>query len=242
MVVLLAILAAGLTFAEYNSNFPSFVEFRDAPPLNRMRFVALFTMVFFLTVLAKHRFEETVLTTFFYELGTLIGTWTDFPYSPVRLAILTLPSDVSREVLTTVRIAVGTSYVIAMSTVLLFLFIIRWLGWPTGNGAFNVWINLPLFDPTTGGDVVHRLQRDGRINVIFGVLLPFVIPALIKASSDLINPVSMNDPQTMIWSISAWAFLPASMIMRGAAMLRIAELIEEKRKRAYASDEALQAA
>ena len=27
-------------------------------------------------------------------------------------------------------------------------------------GSFNVWINLPTFDPTTGGDVVERLERD----------------------------------------------------------------------------------
>ena len=45
IVVLLAILAAALTFAEYNSSFPSYIEFRDAPPFNRMRFGALFATV-----------------------------------------------------------------------------------------------------------------------------------------------------------------------------------------------------
>lgn len=48
----------------------------------------------------------------------------------------------------------------------------------------------------------------------------------------------MDDPQTLIWTISAWAFLPASMIMRGVAMGRVAEMIEEKRRRAYAQTEA----
>ena len=36
--VLVALLAAFLTFVEYNSNFPSIMEFRDAPPFNRLLF------------------------------------------------------------------------------------------------------------------------------------------------------------------------------------------------------------
>ena len=52
MIALLAILAAVLTFAEYNTAFPSFIEFRDAPPLNRLRFVALFSMFLVLSLIA----------------------------------------------------------------------------------------------------------------------------------------------------------------------------------------------
>lgn len=242
LVALFAILAAFLTFAEYNSNFPSFVEFRDAPPINRMRFVALFAMIFFITIYCKNKYEPTTLTALFTALGTTVGDWLDFPYSPVRLVILMLPYDALPQTVEGVRVAAGVSYVIALTTVGLFLFAVRVQGWPTGNGAFNVWVNLPLFDPTTGGDVVQRLQRDGRINVIVGVLLPFIIPAVVKLASDLIDPITMDDPQTLIWTMSAWAFLPASMIMRGVAMLRIAELIEEKRRRAYANAEAMQTA
>lgn len=242
IVALLAILAGALTFAEYNTNFPSFVEFRDAPPLNRMRFIALFLMVFIMTIVCKQKYEPTLMTALFSHVGGMVGNMTDFPFSPVRLVILMLPYDISPGTIDAVRIAAGVSYMIALISVMVFLFVIRVLGWPTANGAFNVWVNLPLFDPTTGGDVVHRLQRDGRLNVIFGVLLPFIIPALVKLASDLIDPITMEDPQTMIWTISAWAFLPASMLMRGAAMLRIAELIEEKRRRTYANAEAMQTA
>jgi len=110
---------------------------------------------------------------------------------------------------------------------------VRLLGWPTRNRAFNVWVNLPLFDPTAGGDVVHRLRRDARINIVLGVLLPFLIPAVVKAAASLIDPLSMQNPQTLIWMMAAWAFIPASMIMRGIAIGRIAELIEQKRNRAY---------
>jgi hypothetical protein len=33
--------------------------------------------------------------------------------------------------------------------------------------------------------------------------------------------------------MSVWAFLPTSMIMRGIALHRVADLVEEKRRRTY---------
>ena len=242
IVTLLALVAGLLTFAEYNSNYPSIVEFRDAPPLNRMRFAALTAMVLALTLIAKHAAEPTNLTALFAGVGRMIGELADFPYSPVRLAVLMLPASAPPELLDAVRIAAGVTYVIALAAVVAFIFAVRVLGWPVGNGSFNVWINLPLFDPTAGGDVVHRLQRDGQINMVIGVLLPFAIPALVKLGADLVRPGVLSDPQTLIWAMTAWAFLPASMVMRGVAMLRIAGLIEEKRRRSYTDGEAAQTA
>ena len=242
MVALLALLAGVLTFAEYNTEFPSFVEFRDAPPLNRMRFICLFAMFLLLTLFSKHSYEPTTLTGLVAGFGGLIGYLTDFPYSPVRLMVLMLPADAPSYVVNSIRVAAGVAYLIAMITVLCFVFTVRVLGWPTSSGAFNVWVNLPLFDPTTGGDVVLRLKRDGRINLVIGFLLPFAVPAVVKLASSLIDPISLRDPQTLIWMISGWAFLPASMMMRGIAMSRIAALIEEKRRRVYANAEAMQTA
>ncbi len=242
MGALLAVFAALLTFVEYNSNFPSFVEFRDAPPLNRIRFVALFLTVLILTLMVKHAYDPTNLTALLSGFGAIIGDVLDFPYSPVRLVTLMLPDYASIELIAMLRSAAGVSYVIGLVTIAAFLFAVHIMGWPTKNGAFNVWVNLPLFDPTTGGDVVYRLQRDARINIILGFLLPFLIPALVKIYSDFGDPVMLTNPQTLIWTMSAWSFLPASMIMRGVAMLRIAGLIEDKRRRAYANAQDMQTA
>lgn len=242
MVALLAILVGALTFIEYNTHYPSFIEFRDAPPLNRMRFLSLFAMVFVLTLMCLHKYAPSNLTSVLTAFGRLVGDNADFPYSPVRLVLLALPDTTTAATVSAVRMAAGLSYAIALATVAAFVFVVRVLGWPISAGAFNVWVNLPLFDPTTGGDVVARLQRDGRVNIFLGVLLPFLIPAAMKAASSILEPITLTDPQTLIWTISAWAFLPASMVMRGIAMLRIAELIEEKRRRAYANAEAVQTA
>lgn len=242
IVTFLIILAAGLTFVEYNSNFPSIVEFRDAPPFNRIRFAALFITVFALTAIAKGTYEPTTMTQMLTSIGTILGNAIDFPYSPVRLVVLMLPVDASPELVASVRIAAGISYLVSVTALAIFVLMVRVLGWPTRNGAFNVWTNLPLFDPTAGGDVLFRLQRDSRINITLGFLLPFFIPAVVKMASDMIDPISLANPSTLIWTMTAWAFLPASMIMRGIAMGRVADMIEQKRKRAYADAQTLQPA
>lgn len=238
IVVLIALLAALMTFIEYNSTFPSIVEFRDAPPFNRLRFMALFSTVFLLSVICRGKTDPTLLTGALTSVGTILGNGIDFPFSPVRLVVLMLPEDTSADVVASVRTAAGLSYLVSLIAMTAFLFLVRVLGWPARQPSFNVWINLPLFDPTGGGDVLYRLKRDARVNIALGFLLPFLIPAVVKMAADLVDPLSFGDPQTLIWTMTAWAFLPASMIMRGIAMNRVAEMIEDKRRRVYAAGEA----
>lgn len=235
ITVFVALIAAFMTFVEYNSGSPSIVEFRDAAPFNRLRFTALFVTVLMLSLICKGKTDATALTGAVTSIGTIVGNSIDFPYSPVRLVVLMLPSDSDPQVVQSVRTAAGIAYLTSLVAMTAFLLMVRVFGWPVRGGAFNVWVNMPLFDPTAGGDVLHRLQRDARVNIAFGFLLPFLIPAVVKAAADLINPITLENPQTLIWTMSAWAFLPASMIMRGIAMQRIAEMIKDQRKRAYAN-------
>ncbi|MCE8006296.1 MAG: hypothetical protein HEP69_04625 [Aestuariivita sp.] len=238
IIVFIALVAGIFVFSEYHTVFPSILEFRDAPPLNRLRFLAFAGTVVTLTLIAKNAIHSTEFTSALAGIGALVGHTLDFPYSPVRLLVLMLPADASADLFTSVRTAAGVGYAICLLAIIAFILAVRVKGWPTGNGAFNVWTNLPLFDPTAGGDVVDRLYTDARVNIIIGVLLPFIIPAAIKLSSGLIDPAGLADANVLVWTICAWAFMPASMIMRGIAMARIASLIEEKRRRAYAVAEA----
>ncbi len=242
IVLLFAMFSACLIFIEYFSTYPSIIEFRYAPPFNRLRFLAIFLTVFTLSVIARGETEPNALTAFLHTLGIIVGDAIDFPYSPVRLMVIMLPQDASTELTNAVRTASGLSYLISLIALAIFFFYVRILGWPARNGAFNVWINLPLFDPTAGGDVLPRLQRDGRLNIALGFLMPFLIPAIVQMMSDLVDPIYLDDPMTLIWTISAWAFIPASMIMRGIAMTRVATMISENRRRAYAAARAVQLA
>jgi hypothetical protein len=230
IVALVSLFAAALTFFEYASTYPGLVEFRDAPPFNRVRFLSLFATVLLLSTIVRGQSEPTTLTDFIEALGNKLGAVIDVPYSPVRLVVLMLPDDMSLNHLLLVRTAAGLSYLISLTTLIVFVVTMRVIGWPSRMGSFNVWINLPTFDPTTGGDVVERLERDARFNIALGFLLPFVIPAAVKVASIAFQPVTLESPQTLIWTMTAWAFLPASLLMRGIAMGRIAGMIAEKRR------------
>ncbi len=230
IVTLVAIFGAGLTFFEYASTYPGLVEFRDAPPFNRIRFGSLFVTVILLSLIARGSIAPTALTSMVDGIGASVGRLIDFPYSPVRLVVLMLPPEASVRHVQLVRDSAGISYVISLVTLALYVVVQRLYRWPLQRGSFNVWINLPTFDPTAGGDVVERLERDARFNIALGFLLPFLTPAVIKSATALFGAVTLESPQTLIWTVAAWAFLPASLFMRGIAMGRIAALITEKRR------------
>ncbi|MDZ4096426.1 MAG: hypothetical protein U1D35_16125 [Paracoccaceae bacterium] len=229
MVALVALFAGALTFVEYNATYPGLIEFRDAPPFNRVRFIVLFGTVFLLTVIAKSATDPTTLTILVEAVGILIGQAMDFPYSPVRLATLMMADNAPEAQVAAVRTAAGMSYLISLIGLSFFVVLLKLNGWPNRSGAFNVWVNLPTFDPTTGGDVVARLERDARVNIALGFLLPFLIPAVVKIGADGFEPLMLTSPQTLIWTMTAWAFLPVSLFMRGIAMGKIADMIREKR-------------
>ncbi|WP_323780987.1 hypothetical protein [Thalassovita sp.] len=233
LVALVAMLAAIMTFFEYFAEYPSVLEFRDAAPFNRFRFVTVFLVVLVLGVVLHDPGRSSELVQVVTALARFGGDLADFPYSPVRLVLLTLPTDVPATAVENLRIAAAMAYVISGLAVLGFFALVQLSNWPMGNGAFNVWVNLPMFDPTKG-DVLIRLTRDARINVMLGFILPFLIPAVIKGTSGWIDPRTLMGPQTMIWSMTVWASLPATLMMRGIALGRIAEMIGEKRRRAYA--------
>ncbi len=231
IVALVALFAAALTIIEYASSYPSLVEFRDAPPFNRIRFGALFLMLVLISVLARGEAEPGAFAEVVRAVGALIGRVIDFPYSPVRLVVLMLPAGAGAAELDLLRSAAGLAFLVTLLSLAVFVLAIGPGRWPIRQGGFNLWINLPTFDPTAGGDVTDRLLRDARINLAFGFVLPFLIPAAVRAGAEVFGPVGFGSAHTLVWTIAAWAFLPASLMMRGIAMARLARLIEARRRR-----------
>ncbi len=234
VVALVGMAGAVLVFFEYSSTYPSLVEFRDAPPFNRVRYVLLLITVSLLTIIVRGESDPSTLSQFAKVTGTIIGEAINFEYSPVNLVTLMLPEGAGIDQLVLIRSIAGLSYLISLMTLVAFLMLIRIQGWPSRGKTFNVWVNLPTFDPSAGSDVVARLVRDGRVNIILGLVLPFLLPVMVMAASKVFDPIVLDSPQTMVWTMTAWAFLPTSLFMRGIAMRRIAAMIKEKRKRSNA--------
>ncbi|SEN15337.1 hypothetical protein SAMN04488003_11018 [Loktanella fryxellensis] len=234
VLALVSLFAATFIVIEYTVASPSFVEFRSAPPFNRLRFIALTAIVLILSLILRGIEAPSTLTRLMHLLAERIGYALDFPFSPVRLMLLMMPAGTDPAVLDVLRMATGLSYVVALGSTLIFAAMLGAHHWPARNGAFNVWVNLPMFDPTAGGDIVARLQRDGQVNLILGFLLPFVFPAAGKVASLFMAPFAMTEPHSLIWIVSAWAILPASLMMRGIALHRVAGMIHSQRRRNYA--------
>lgn len=234
-VMIMSLLAGLMVFIEYFGRYPSILEFRFAPPYNRLKFGFAFFTVIILSLYGRGVNDPTPLSDLVTRSGTAIGDLMDFHYSPVRSLMAMLPDAANAAQTEALRLIAGLSYVLSLSMVAVFLALVKLTGWPVRRGAFNMAVNMPLFDPTGGGDVVERLYRDAALNISLGFVLPFLIPLASLGLSDFVERVGFLHPQNMIWITVAWAFLPASMIMRGVAMYRIAELVSRKRRQAYAA-------
>lgn len=239
VVTLLALALALVIFTEYNSACPSLIEFRDAKPYNRLRVLLLFFIVMFLTILVRMELMPTGFGMLIDALARRLGEVMDFPYSPVRLLVSALPAGLPAAHVAMVQAGAALVYCIGLLAIVCFFAAMAVGYWPQRNASFNVWINLPTFDPTAGNDIVDRLWRDARINIALGVCLPFLLPIVLRASSLLIQPVTLESPLAFVWGIACWAFVPLSLIMRGVAMARVARLIREKRREAAADDGAV---
>lgn len=229
-VALVAIFAGLLTFAEYNASCPGLIEFRDAPPFNRMRVLLLACTLLALSLIERGRTDPNTLTQLVEAVGALIGQAMDFPYSPVRLATQALTPGATEAEIAILRTAAGTAYLTSLIALFFFSFQMRMGNWPRRGQVFNVWVNLPTFDPTSVSDIVARLERDARVNIALGFLLPFIVPALVRLVMGGIDPASITSPHSLIWTMTSWAFLPASLFMRGIAMLRVAQMVREKQR------------
>ncbi|HEY9038573.1 MAG TPA: hypothetical protein VIN05_06480 [Roseovarius sp.] len=236
-IILTGFVAGLLVFVEYTAHSPSILEFRFAPPYNRIKFTTISVSVLCLAIIARGGDDPGPVAILFGDIGGAVGAALDFPYSPVRSVMSLVPAHMPPGFSDFIGMAAGITYAMSLLMLIAFVLIVRVLGWPVRRGAFNVWMNLPLFDPTGVADVVKKLNREASINISVGFVLPFLLPVLVSILMGVLDSGKVLDPITLIWIICAWAFIPASLIMRGVAMHRVAELITAKRQRAYAEAE-----
>ena len=123
---------AALTFVEYASTYPGLVEFRYAPPFNRIRFVvAVPDRLPADGDLPRPGRPDADRRCSSRPWARLIGQAIDFPYSPVRLITLMLPSDTHRRPMSMlVRTAAGHGLSDLAVTLAIFVIMLKIFGWP----------------------------------------------------------------------------------------------------------------
>jgi hypothetical protein len=232
VVALFALLAFAFTALEYAAASPSLVEFRDAPPYNRLRVLALLLALLAVSALLREGPAGSTGELLLRALAARLGEALDHPLLPVGLLVSALAEDLPARA-AALGAAAGVAYATSLAMVTAFVLILRGRGWPATR-AFNVWVNLPQFDPTAGGDVVSRLGGEANLNLLLGVLLPFLAPA---AGALLpLGDTLLAEPAATAWLVTLWAFLPASLLMRGVALRRVAAMIAAQRRRAEGAE------
>lgn len=228
--LLAAVLAAAFVFSEYLAEAPSLVEFRDARPYNRLRVAALGLALIAGSALLRPDWTGLAPVAALHDLGRLWARVLDLPWSPVHLLGAGLPRSTPPELAAAVATLATTAYGLSLVMVLAFATALRWSRWP-GHAAFNMWVNLPQFDPTSGGDVVQRLHQNALVNVSLGFLLPLIVPIVADVLRVAFDGPALRDPAALVWVVVAWAFIPASLAMRGLALHRLAQMIAAHRVR-----------
>lgn len=239
IVTLLALVAGAVVLVEYSAACPGLIEFRDARPYNRMRFILLFFMVLLLSILVRIDVVPSQFSLMLAATAQSFGHVLDFAWSPVRMLVQALPGDLSAAHLQAVQSGAALAYLMGLFSIATVVVATLVGYWPHRRGSFNVWINLPTFDPTAGQDVVQRLERDAIVNIVLGVVLPFFLPVVLRLSALMIQPVTLESPLAFVWGIALWAFVPANLVMRGIAMQQVARLIREKRRQIADDEEAV---
>lgn len=227
-VTLIALIAGIVVGVEYTARYPGLIEFRDAKPYNRGRFILLFVIILALTAMQRAVSQPDGGLPLFL---TYICEALDFSFSPIRLLASSLPAGLPFEHVENVKAAAAIAFVLSLLGLGVYLAAVYLRYWPERRSVLNVWVNLPNFDPTKGNDVVHRLEREGQINILVGIILPFSLPVLLHMSSLLVQPLTLETPLSLVWGIALWAFVPVSLVMRGVAMYRVAQLIRAQRRR-----------
>lgn len=238
---LIATVALGMfvwTYVEYASYAPSLIEFREAPPFNRIRYGALLATVIGLSLIQAYMVEYNTLNGLAYSIGAVIGYSIDFPWSPVRLMLLQFPDAITGGKSGLIMASAGLAYFISLVALITFMALFYLRRWPTNSGPFNIWLNLPTFTPSSSEDVLKRLVRDARFNLTLGFGLPFLIPGVFGILFRFVGGSPFSDPYLTIWVIAGWTILPTAMIMRGIAISRVAQLVAAQQERIRAKAEA----
>jgi len=222
-------IAAAFTLFEYASTHPGLIDFRFAPPYNRVRFAAFGAQVLGLVFLCRATSGADSFSGDVLELADNAILMLSFPLSPVSVATDMIATEESSTFILLIQRAAAVSFLITFVSLAFFAVLLWLFRWPVGRRDFNLWVNLPTFEPGYGRDVERRLRRDGMINIFFGLGFLYLLPVIISRASGWFDPSVLTNYQPLVWGATFWAFVSGSLVIRGAAILKVAWLVGRTR-------------
>jgi len=222
-------LVAVFVLFEYGATQPGMIDFRYAPPYNRARF-AVFTFVLLLvTFYARALANADPFSGELIQFANRLVAMTSFGLSPIAMAANSLAPDGPADLQIAIRGAAALAMFAALAGVLMFIVVLWLFKWPTSRRNFHLWANLPTFNPSSEKPVERRLARAGYLNIVAGIALPFVVLAVASRAGDFLDETVLSRSLPLIWAAVIWATSSALLILRGAALLKVARLVAKAR-------------
>ena len=232
--LIVALLVSLLVLFEYGATAPALVDFRFAPPANRMRFavaaLAMAPTLAFVWALGA----DGALASALRGAGRALGEALGGPGTPAGFVaeVLRRPAALAPD--PAVQAAAALASTAAWVATAGFAAVI-WFGrWPGPFDAFDRFVNLPTFEPVTGPDAPGRLAGRALMVMATGFAAPF--GALAAASLIVRNydADAFASPLALVWLLTLWAAAPGAVILRGVALLKLSRLIRAEERGARA--------
>ncbi|WP_112320998.1 hypothetical protein [Oceanibium sediminis] len=227
--LIVAGLAAAFTVFEYASTHPGLIDFRFAPPYNRVRFISFALLILALTFLARGFSGSDDFSLNMLMWGERALELARFPLSPVVALSVALPDNMLPLNRALVEQSAALSFWLAVVLMILFGGLLWLMRWPVARRDFNLWLNLPTFAPGYARDVERRLLRDGVANILVGAVILYLSPTVAMQLSGIAQPSDTPNYELILWSTALWGFVPGSLAIRGIAILKIARLVRAAR-------------
>lgn len=222
-------ITAAFTVFEYASTHPGLIDFRFAPPYNRIRFTAFATQILSLIFLCRAVEGMDSFSPQMLSMADAAIELLSFPLSPVGVAADMIAAGEPPEFVLLIQRAAALSFCVTFFSLGFFAVVLWLFRWPVGRRDFNLWINLPTFEPGYGRDVERRLHRDGVINILAGLAFLYLLPVLLSRAGGWFDPSVLANYQPLVWGVTLWAFMAGSLVIRGAAILKVAFLVRRTR-------------
>lgn len=226
LAILAAAIAAAFVIFEYGFKTPSLIEFRFAAPYNRFRFAILAILLTTVAFAFREPVEATAATFAVSSFAVASASFWDFFFSPLSF-FLGLAENIDANSKRLVTNAAALALSITTLTLVLFGLLIWLFDWPLGANNFNLWVNMPNFDVTSGTETKQTLRQSALVSMITGLTLPYLIPQAALAFMGPLQPISSGNSLLLLWIIAIWCFVPAVSVLRAIALYKVANLVEQ---------------
>lgn len=229
LAIVVSAIAATFILIEYGARCPSFIEFRFAAPYNRFRvaFLITVTLAVILAINPRASIFDVDWLQRLVQANSQVWNFAYSPYNAFEGLVATADFDSQKRILD----VAGMGLTMALLFVVISTLLLIALAWPLDFESFNIWANMPTFDLSNSEAAPMDLRRSALISVMFGCAFPFLAPWATLTFFGELSQISPANILFMVWLITIWTYVPAASILRGIALLRVAESLARENTR-----------